>query len=312
MICAAVALLLLPQPQAPVAFPAQVEVVRLDVAVTRKGRPVSGLGAGDFEVREDGVLQEIQSVGWGEEPIEVLLALDTSGSVAGPRLERLKAAAGSLFEHLRRGDCVRIVTFGGGVRLAEGGCLDTGSAGAAIQGAVGFGGTRLHDGLYAALALAGGQMGLPIVVVLTDGQDTSSWLSSEAVLLAARALPATVHVVVAADSRGFRFSTPDWHERGPIAVDGDLSPVVRGGTPPFLERIASETGGRVFPTAAGGLEEAFGRVLEEIRGRYVLRYEPKGMPRPGWHRLQVKLKSDRGDVLARRGYLAAKGAPRPD
>lgn len=310
MIPAGAALLLLANPQAP-AFPAQVEVVRLDVAVTREGRPVSGLGPRDFEVREDGVLQEIQSARWGEEPTEVVLALDTSGSVAGPRLERLKAAAQSLFGQLRRDDCARILTFASGVRLAEGGCLDAGSAGAAIQAAVGTGGTRLHDGLYAALALAGGQKGLPIVVALTDGQDTSSWLSSDAVLLAAKALPATVHVVVAVDSRGFRFSTPDWHEPRPKTEDG-LSPVVRGGTPPFLERIASETGGRVFRATAGDLEEAFGRVLQEIRGRYVLRYEPKGVPRPGWHRLQVKLEGVRGDVLARRGYLAATGAPRLD
>jgi hypothetical protein len=213
---------------------------------------------------------------------------------------------------MRREDCVRIVTFANGVRLAEGSCLDSGSAVAALEGAVGSGGTRLHDGLYASLALAGGQRGLPIVVALTDGQDTSSWLSSAAVLLAAKALPATVHVVVAGDSRGFRFSTPDWNEGRPFVSDGDLSVVVRGGTPPFLERIASETGGRVFRAEAGDLEQAFGRVLQEIRGRYVLRYEPKGGPRPGWHRLQVKLKGARGDVLARRGYLAATGAPRKD
>lgn len=302
----ALTLLLLAEPQAP-SFPAEVEVVRLDVAVTREGRPVSGLGPASFEVREDGVLQQIQSARWGEEPIELVLALDTSGSVAGPRIERLKAAAGSLFAQLRPQDCVRILTFASGVRFAPGECLDAGSAGAAIQAAVGMGGTRLHDGLYASLALAGGQKGLPIVVALTDGQDTSSWLSSDAVLLAAKALPATVHVVVAVDSRGFRFSTPDWHER-PATTEGGLALVVRGGTPPFLERIASETGGRVFPAAAEDLQEAFGRVLQEIRGRYVLRYEPSGVPRPGWHRLEVKLKGVRGDVLARRGYLATTGA----
>ena len=307
MISVAFTVLLLAEPQAP-AFSAQVEVVRLDVAVTRESRPVSGLGPANFEVREDGVLQEIQSARWGEEPIEVVLALDTSGSVAGPRIERLKAAASSLFAQLRRDDCVRILTFASGVRFAEGGCLDAGAAGAAIQSAVGMGGTRLHDGLYAALALAGGQKGLPIVVALTDGQDTSSWLSSEAVLLAAKALPTTVHVVVAVDSRGFRFSTPDWHERRAV-MDGDLAPVVRGGTPPFLERIASETGGRVFRMAENDVETAFGRVLQEIRGRYVLRYEPKKVTRSGWHRLEVKLKGVRGDVLARRGYLGATSTP---
>lgn len=279
-------------------FSSGVDLVRLDVSVTRDGRPVAGLGPADFEVRDEGALQEVQAASRGEEPLHAVLALDTSGSVEGARLERLKSAAMTFVGNLRPGDCAQLVTFSSTLRLFGTACLEPSAIGAAIMSTAGSGATRLHEGLFAALILADTRRGLPVVVAFTDGVDTLSWLGTNAPLLAAKTLPATLHVVAVADPPGLRFGTGGRRSIHPGPV------VVAGGTPPFLGQIAAETGGRVFPADAGDLEAAFGRVLEEIRGRYLLCYEPRGVPHAGWHRLQVKLKGRRGEVRTRRGYVA--------
>jgi len=88
----AAALLSAPAPQAPPVFRAEVDVVRVEVLVTRKGTPVRGLAAADFEVRDEGRLQVLEPVLEEETPVDAILVLDMSGSVNGPKLEALKAA----------------------------------------------------------------------------------------------------------------------------------------------------------------------------------------------------------------------------
>ena len=97
LISVAFTLLLLAEPQAP-AFPAQVEVVRLDVAVTRESRPVSGLGPANFEVREDGASRRSESARWAR-----------SRSRSSSRSTRAGAsrAAGSSGSRPRRARCSR-------------------------------------------------------------------------------------------------------------------------------------------------------------------------------------------------------------
>ena len=80
-------------PQAP-PFRAGVEVVELDVSVTRGGKPVTGLTARDFALTDNGVAQEVQSVTLDRLPLSVTLVLDTSRSVSGDRLARLTQAGG--------------------------------------------------------------------------------------------------------------------------------------------------------------------------------------------------------------------------
>src|SRR5262245_61749954 len=70
-------------------FRSGVEVVELDVSVTRGGQPVAGLTAHDFALTDNGVLQVIDSVTLDQLPLSILLALDTSLSVAGDRLKPL-------------------------------------------------------------------------------------------------------------------------------------------------------------------------------------------------------------------------------
>ena len=78
------------------AFTSKIEAVRVDVLVTDNGQPVRGLGPADFEIVDNGVPQQVELVSFDEIPLNVILALDMSDSVAGERLEQLRGAGGGL------------------------------------------------------------------------------------------------------------------------------------------------------------------------------------------------------------------------
>lgn len=259
-----------------------VEMVSVDVSVIRDGRAVPGLDAGQFEVKDEGVRREVELAASGDAPLQVLIALDASESVGGDRVRRLVAAAQALFPDLRPGDRAGLLTFSEEVRLLA----DVGSSPPAVRGLLGRvrtgGGTSLRDAAWAALKRAQTARGRTLLLLLTDGADTSSWLTEEAVLSLARQSECVVHVVHTGRERAA--SEPP--------------------AGPFLSRLAAVTGGRLWETGeAQDLELAVRRALAEMRSRYLLRFERPPDARPGWHRLEVKLKGAKADLLARRGYF---------
>ena len=74
-------------------FRSGVEAVAVDALVMDGRRPVGGLTASDFALRDSGVVQSIDTVAFEDVPLNVILALDTSKSVDGAPLEELKQAA---------------------------------------------------------------------------------------------------------------------------------------------------------------------------------------------------------------------------
>src|ERR1700758_193288 len=92
-------------------FRSGVELVELDVSVTRGGVPVAGLTAKDFSLTDNGVAQEVESVTLETLPLSVTLVLDTSQSVAGERLQHLVQAGEGLTSALRAGDRAALITF---------------------------------------------------------------------------------------------------------------------------------------------------------------------------------------------------------
>ena len=274
--------------QPPPTLGVSVEMVSLDVSVIRDGRAVPGLTAAQFEVKDEGERREVELVASGDAPLQVLIALDASDSVGGDRVKRLVGAAQALFPDLRPGDRSGLLTFSEEVRLLA----DVGSSPPAVRGMLGRvktgGGTSLHDAIWSALKRAETVRGRMLVLLFTDGTDTSSWLTEGAVLATARQSDCVVHVVHTGRERAA--SEPP--------------------TDPFLSRLAAITGGRLWETGeAQDLELAVRRALAEMRSRYVLRFERPKDARPGWHRLEVKLKGPKADLLARRGYFVAAAAP---
>lgn len=258
-------------------FSSKVEAVRLDVLVTDKGQPLLGLGAADFEVLDNGVPQRVDLVSFEQIPLNVVLVLDMSDSVAGDRLTRLRAAAGALFPAFREEDQAALVTFSHVVQLGAKLSKDFDPLRAALDDAQGMGETALVDGTYAGITVGESDVGRSLLIVLSDGLDISSWLTPEAVLEVARRSDVVAYAV----------SVRSEHR------------------PDFLRDLTATTGGRLLEVEkTENLGSIFLSVLEEFRHRYLVSYTPKGVATDGWHRLDVRVNRD-ATVKARPGYLAS-------
>jgi len=263
------------QVQPPV-FRTGVEVVAVDVSVTRGNAPVTGLTAQDFKLTDEGVEQTIESVTLDRLPLSVTLVLDTSLSVSGNRLANLIQAGNGLLSELRGTDRASLITFSHVVERPVPMTGDFDVIRHALSTLTGSGSTSLRDAVQLAVELSPRDKSRPLILVFTDGADTTSWLNGPAVLDTARRADVVVHVV-----------TLEEH--------------------PFLEQLTHETGGRVWSaTSDRQLHDLFTRAIDEMRARYVLTFTPSGVKKPGWHELKVRLARARGDVTARPGYFVAE------
>jgi VWFA-related protein len=299
LLLAGVALAAAPPPQT---FKVNIEAVRVDVLVMDGNRPVTGLTVENFELRDSGVLQQIESVEYEDVPLRLMLVLDVSQSVEGQLLVDLKNAATAVTRLLAPDDRGALVTFSGALELGASWTSDKARLEQAIAATEAGGSTALHDAAYAALTLRDTEPGRTLVLVFSDGDDTASWLPGQAVVDVARRSDAVVYGVGPPDEGpvrpGFRI---DFRS-------GIQSPVPNLPMAILLERflkgLASETGGRYFDLQRGSqLRDTFVRILTEFRSRYLLTYTPRGVDAGGWHPIEVKLKKGRGGATARRGYL---------
>jgi VWFA-related protein len=287
LICAAVAFL--EADQQPV-FRAGVDVVRIDVSVMNGLNPVAGLKPENFVVTDNGVAQPVDSVSLDTVPLNLMLVLDTSGSLSGERLTHLIEAVNSLVKSLSADDAASLVTFSEPVRLALKATKDRAPLAAALGGLTAEGMTSVNDAIFLGLQLRPADAGesRPVLLLFSDGRDTSSWLRSDHVIEATKRSGMLVHVVELVAEQwmgGRRF------EARPSA---------------FLGRLADTGGGRRwFAESSRDLRELFGKALNELRARYLLTYSPTGVSRDGWHDVKITLKNARGEVTARPGYFAA-------
>ena len=259
----------------PPTFTSKVEAVRVDVLVTDKGQPIVNLGANDFELLDNGVPQQIDFVSYEQIPLNLVLALDMSDSVAGERLDNLRGAGTALLAGLKKDDQAGLVTFSNLVALGSGLTTDRAPVREALENAGGAGNTALVDGVYAGITLGESDVGRALLIVFSDGLDTVSWLTSRAVLDIAKRSDVVAYAVSTGRAQ-----------------------------PEFLRDLTAFTGGRLFEVEkTANLSAIFLDVLQEFRQRYLLSYTPRGVARDGWHRLDVRVKR-RGTVKARPGYLA--------
>jgi VWFA-related protein len=257
-------------------FSSRVEVVRLDVLVTDDGRPVRGLTASDFEVRDNGVLQTVEHVDLEQLPLGVVLTVDASASVIGERLEHLRDAGGAVLDALNSRDEAALITFSHTLTQQSGLTRSIADVREALAAIDPNGDTALIDGAYAGITVADGAAGRGLLIVFSDGSETASWLTADAVIDAAR--------------------------RSEVVVYGVASGARK---PAFLRELANITGGRLYEVeSTRNLRSVFLSALEEFRQRYLLSYTPSGVTKGGWHRLDVKVKGRRATIKARPGYLA--------
>jgi hypothetical protein len=157
----------------------------------------------------------------------------------------------------------------------------------------GEGSSAVFDGLAVALAGADAPGRRRLVVLFTDGQDSSSISDVGTLLAVARRTTPTVAVVLASPSL----------ER-PASLHRTAAPPAGITVGALSERIAGETGGIVSVLKPGeNLTSKFRRLLQDFRSSYLLYFTPRGVERTGAHTLEVRVKRPGVDVRARRGYV---------
>jgi VWFA-related protein len=260
-------------------FRAGVQVVRIDVLATDGGKPIPGLTPADFEVRDNGVLQEVDLANTADH-VAVVIVLDVSGSVEHYALKELYAACQSLVGAMQPDDRAWLVSFADHWDLRTGPTTDMGRMKRALEQLKPGGRTSMWDAIVSGVSLVTGLDGRSLVLVFSDGMDTSSWLDED------RAV--------------------DLLKRSEVVVSS-VQPRNVVSEPVPLERAARATGGAVIEAArAGRLPQQFVDLLNEFRLGYVLTYTPVGVAtNDGWHKVSVKLKNRPGKTRAREGYYAS-------
>ena len=262
----------------PPAFRSDVDLVRVNALVTDRGRPIAGLTAQDFEVLDNGVPQRVRVDALQEVPIDVVLVIDASGSIGGDAA-RLERAAQSVIAELRAQDRIAAVRFTHRVEVLARLTRDHALVQSDLKifpapGAY----TSAIDALFAGLTIAD-PFGQPtLLLVVSDGLDTASWLDADTLLSVAARSSATISIV-----------------RPARGVDFPMRSVFR--------RACESTAGELFD--AGGsdaVERALKRVLARFRTRYELHYTPTDT-HAGWHHIEIRIRRRPGAAVhARPGY----------
>lgn len=245
--------------------------------IDRQGHYVVDLKQNDFRVFEDGVEQSISHFSDVDQPLKIVLLLDTSGSTE-PFLDQIKASAKSFVQELRARDTVKPVYFHGEIKpLAMVSSSDPSALAASIdQMKAGHWrlGTRLYDAVDFGLQDLKRQRGRKAVILFTDGENT--WGKAT--------LKGTLHD---AEESDVVFYTLQYGEGPPDK---------------YLQQLATRTGGSYF-TAGAVIRDTFVAVADQLRRQYTLGYYPKDSPEDGRERkIKVKVNRKRVAVRARAAY----------
>lgn len=274
-------------------FRARTDLVTVDVSVWSEGRPVRGLAAGDFVVRDQGQPQLLQSASTDAVPIDVTLFVDTSDSLSSVRAG-IERDVEAILARLRPFDRLRVLTLGYEV-LDWLSWRSPGGDRTFTMPPVGRV-SAIYDALWLAMIRRPDAGRRHLVVALTDGDDWSSVTPSSALVEAAGRSESVLHIVkLIAGSTSSR-RPGQWSARRPD-VNGQA----------HLKEAAELTGGRLVEAATSGRQvmQAFERAFDDFRQGYVLSYAYQGPVTDGWHNIDVAVaRPGMFSVRARRGYFA--------
>lgn len=272
-------------------FRATVDLVHFGVSVVDKqGKPVTGLTADDFEVTENGKTQSLKYFAAGKPdeapPLHLGLLLDTSGSMSSD-IKDSRSAAVKFVNTLDQAADVTLVDFDTEVRVARFGPNDYPRLVERIRGRKPDGWTALYDAIGVYLNGAQSQDGQKVLVLYTDGGDTTSAMTFHDMLTLCKASDVTVYAIGYMEHQG----SNRLQQRSE------------------MERVAVTTGGQAyFPAAGKDLEGVFERIRQELAARYSLGYlSTDGRTDGAWRGVDIKLRRPdlKGVKLrTRAGYFA--------
>jgi VWFA-related protein len=283
-----------PQQEPRATFRAGVDAVAVEASVRRGNRPVTGLKIGDFQLLDNGVPQQISNLNYERLPIDVTVLLDVSASVTGSVLDQLRQSVRQLKADLGPRDRLKLVAFNMQVRRLADFEAPAAATDTAFASLSGRGSSAIFDSVAVQLASPVLEGRRHLIVLFTDGQDSSSISDPDALFDVAKRTTATVDIVLASTAL-------ERSSASPFARPPGRPPITIGR---MYDQLARETGGLVVPTTPGeSLASTFRRTLAEFRASYVLYFTPQGVDRSGSHTIDVRVKQDGTDVRARRGYI---------
>jgi Ca-activated chloride channel homolog len=258
-----------------------VDAVLVPVIVTHRGRFVQGLKRQDFEVLEDGVAQRLTGFADEESPLDLVLALDISGSMEHA-IGNVKRAAKGFLGKLRPDDRATIIGFNDTLFLVAERESDQETRERALDLLESWGGTALYDATVRAVELVGAGDGRKGLVVFSDGDDQHSLTPPEIAAARVQAGNGMLYSI----GFGAGATVPRLREQ--------------------LEQYAQATGGRAFfPRHANELDTVFTEIVTELANQYVLAYVSSNTKADGrWRSIRVRVRDGKHEVRARRGYQA--------
>jgi VWFA-related protein len=283
-------------------FKTDLDIVTTEVSVHQGNLAVAGLTANDFIVTDNGVPQEVDAVSGEALPIDLTLVIDASGSTE-PFMDQIKTNAREVTAMLRDDDRMRVISFTSVV--AQMSPFQPASEPLDLERQPPLGLTSIYDAVAAAMMRTRVPDRHELIVVFTDGFDSSSTIGGPAVLDVARRSDAILHVFIVWPTPLPNLAVAAAHTNRNrlfwVQFRGDSEDVSRI----WLDDAATTTGGElqdIFGEAhvPGGLKTA----IDDMRASYILRYTATNVARPGWHDINVKLKRDGNySVRARKGYF---------
>ncbi|MFO7695423.1 MAG: VWA domain-containing protein [Vicinamibacterales bacterium] len=287
-----------PQPTQGGTFRSGVDLVALNVTVTDpSNRYITGLGADDFQVFEDGVKQEVGYFSRASLFLSVSLLLDSSASM-DDKMRTTQEAASGFVQTLRPEDQAQVIDFDSRVNVVAPFTSSKADLDKAIRSTVPGGSTSLFTAIYIALRelkkteVRGVEdLRRRAVIVLSDGEDTSSLVSYDEVLELAKRSETAIYAI------GIR--SKETKGAGRASGQSDFA----------LRQLTTQTGGRVFfPSSADELKSIYALISEELSSQYLVGYTSVNPKRDGaWRRIIVRVARPGATARTRMGYYAPGG-----
>ncbi|HEY1242680.1 MAG TPA: VWA domain-containing protein [Bryobacteraceae bacterium] len=274
-----------------------VNLVRIvATAKTNSGQLVGSLRKDDFQVFDNGAAQEVAIFErQTDQPLSVALMVDTSGSTNKELKYETDSAARflkALLSEGNSGDMVALYTFNWQIVREHYFTHSYTSLTNSLKTLHGEAGTSLYDAVFLAARDLEDREGRKVMIIVTDGGDTTSSKSLKQALEAVQLADGVIYPVVV------------------MPITNDAGRNIGGEN--ALTFMAQGTGGRTFLPAVGPeLDRAFSEIIDELRTQYLLGFYPKNVPltKDRFHRLEVKVSRPDLRVSSRNGYYGeAEGA----
>ena len=274
-----------------------VELVELNVTVTDPtGKYVPGLTQDDFDVYEDGAKQKLTFFSATQQPISLAILLDTSASME-ERMGIAQEAAIGFTRQLHKDDQAEVIDFDSQVRVLSPFTGDGASLEKAIKTTTANGSTSLYNAVYIALkdlkkvkAANSSEIRRQAIVLLSDGDDTSSLIEFDQVLDLAKRSETVIYCI------GLR--------------QGEIARREFKEAEFVLKQLSNETGGRAyFPTDAREHAKIYQSIWDELSSQYTMAYSSGNPKRDGaWRRVQVRLAKQGFTARTKLGYYGPTGS----